>query len=40
MDIKAIIDKYKNREISVEENTKNILEKIKNDDTNEYINFD
>ena len=40
MDIKAIIDKYKNREISVEENTKNILEKIKNDDTNAYITFD
>ena len=31
MDIKAIIEKYKNKEISVEENTKNILEKIKSD---------
>ena len=40
MDIKAIIEKYKNKEISVEENTKNILEKIKNDDTNAYITFD
>lgn len=40
MDIKAIIEKYKNKEISVEENTKNILEKIKNDKTNAYITFD
>lgn len=40
MDIKAIIEKYKNKEISVEENTKNILEKIKNDKTNAYISFD
>lgn len=40
MDIKAIIDKYKNKEISVEENIKLILEKIKNDDTNAYITFD
>lgn len=40
MDIKAIIEKYKNNEISVEENTKIILEKIKNDDTNAYISYD
>ena len=40
MEIKAIIEKYKNKEISVEENIKNILEKIKNDDTNAYITFD
>lgn len=40
MDIKAIIEKYKNKEISVEENTKNIIEKIKNDKTNAYISFD
>lgn len=40
MDIKAIIEKYKNKEISVEENTKNILDKIKNDKTNAYITFD
>ena len=40
MNIKAIIDKYKNKEISVEENIKLILEKIKNDDTNAYITFD
>lgn len=40
MDIKAIIEKYKNKEISVEENTRNILEKIKNDKTNAYITFD
>src|SRR5699024_5531887 len=40
MDIKAIIEKYKNNEVSVEENTKNILEKIKNDETNAYIAFD
>lgn len=40
MDIKAIIEKYKNKEISVEENTKNILEKIKNDKNNAYITFD
>lgn len=40
MNIKAIIEKYKNREISVEENTKNILKNIKNDNTNAYITFD
>ncbi|WP_311492599.1 Asp-tRNA(Asn)/Glu-tRNA(Gln) amidotransferase subunit GatA [uncultured Anaerococcus sp.] len=40
MNIKAIIEKYKNQEISVEENTKNILEQIKKDQTNAYITFD
>lgn len=40
MNIKAIIEKYKNKEISVEENTKNILKNIKNDHTNAYITFD
>lgn len=40
MNIKAIIEKYKNKEISVEENTKNILKNIKNDNTNAYITFD
>lgn len=40
MNIKAIIEKYKNNEISVEENIKNTLEKIKNDKTNAYLAFD
>ena len=40
MNIKAIIEKCKNREISVEENAKNILKKRTNDNTNAYITFD
>ena len=40
MNIKAIIEKYKNNEISVEENTIKTLEKIKNDKTNAYLAFD
>ena len=40
MNIKAIIEKYKNKEISVEENIKNTLDKIKNDKTNAYLAFD
>lgn len=40
MNIKAIIEKYKNNEISVEENTMKTLDKIKNDKTNAYLAFD
>ena len=39
MDIKNTIDKFINKEISVYENTKNVLEKIKNDNLNAYISF-
>ncbi len=39
MDIKETINKFKNNEISVYENTKNILEKIKNDKYNAYISI-
>lgn len=37
MDIKETINKFKNNEISVFENTKKVLEKIKNDKYNAYI---
>ncbi|MDO4594131.1 MAG: Asp-tRNA(Asn)/Glu-tRNA(Gln) amidotransferase subunit GatA [Tissierellia bacterium] len=37
MDIKSLMEKFKNREISVEENTKNVLEKIKKNEFNHYI---
>lgn len=40
MNIEAIIEKYKNNEISVEEYTKTTLEKIKNDKTNAYLAYD
>ena len=40
MNIEAIIEKYKNNEMSVEEYTKTTLEKIKNDKTNAYLAFD
>lgn len=40
MNIKAIIEKYKNNEISVEENTIKTLKNIKNDKTNAYLAFD
>ena len=39
MDIKETINKFKNNEISVYENTKNILDKIKNDQYNAYISI-
>lgn len=39
MDIKETINKFKNNEISVYENTKNILDKIKNDKYNAYISI-
>lgn len=40
MNIEAIIEKYKNNEMSVEEYTKTTLEKIKSDKTNAYLAFD
>ena len=39
MDIKETINKFKNNEISVFENTKKVLEKIKNDKYNSYISI-
>lgn len=39
MDIKETINKFKNNEISVFENTKKVLEKIKNDKYNAYISI-
>ncbi|MDY3007340.1 Asp-tRNA(Asn)/Glu-tRNA(Gln) amidotransferase subunit GatA [Anaerococcus porci] len=39
MDINKTIEKYKNKEISVYDHTKKVLEKIKNDKTNAYISF-
>lgn len=39
MDIKETINKFKNNEISVYDNTKNVLEKIKNDQYNAYISI-
>lgn len=39
MDINSTISKFKNKEISVYENTKKVLENIKNDDTNSYISI-
>ena len=39
MDIQNTINKFKNKEISVYENTKNVLEEIKNDKFNAYISF-
>ena len=39
MDIQNTINKFKNKEISVYENTKNVLDKIKNDEFNAYISF-
>lgn len=39
MDIKQTIQKFKTGEISVYDNTKNVLEKIKNDKTNAYISL-
>jgi aspartyl-tRNA(Asn)/glutamyl-tRNA(Gln) amidotransferase subunit A len=40
MNINKLIDKYKNNEISVYENTLNVLEKIENDTLNAYISVD
>ncbi|WP_106460287.1 amidase family protein [Anaerococcus sp. Marseille-P3915] len=40
MDIQKSIEAYKEGKISVVENTKKVLEKIKNDTTNAYITFD
>lgn len=39
MDINSTISKFKNKEISVYENTKKVLENIKNDNTNSYISI-
>ena len=39
MDIKNTIDKFKNKEISVYENTKDVLKKIKKDNFNAYISI-
>lgn len=39
MDINKTIEKFKNKEISVYDYTKEVLEKIKNDKTNAYISF-
>src|SRR5690625_3669390 len=39
MDINSTISKFKNKEISVYENTRKVLENIKNDDTNSYISI-
>ena len=40
MDIQKSIEAYKEGKVSVVENTKQVLEKIKNDTTNAYIAFD
>lgn len=39
MDINKTIEKFKNKEISVYDHTKEVLEKIKNDETNAYISI-
>lgn len=39
MNINKTIEKFKNKEISVYDHTKEILEKIKNDKTNAYISY-